>query len=42
MEHTQNRAIAHKIALDHFKEFGNNYYPALIKMEHQLAMRKKK
>jgi hypothetical protein len=42
MEHTQNRAIAHKIALDHFKEFGNAYYPALIKMEHQLSMRKKK
>jgi len=35
-EHTKNPRVARKIALDHFKEFGNAYYPALIKMEKKL------
>lgn len=41
MEHTKNRAVARKIACDHYKEFGARYYPALIKMEAKLARGKK-
>ena len=37
MEHTKNPAIARKIACDHVKEYGNKYYPALIKMEKRLS-----
>jgi len=42
MEHTTNRAMARKIALDHFKEFGNAYYPALLAMEHKLALQQRR
>lgn len=40
MEHTKNPRYAKKIALDHFKEYGNAYYPALIRMEKKLKRRK--
>jgi len=40
LEHTKSRAVAKKIACDHFKEFGNAYYPALIRMENRLRRRK--
>lgn len=36
MEHTKNRNFAKKIACDHVKELGKEYYPALIKMERRL------
>ena len=36
MEHTTNRFIARKIAMDHLKEYGCKYYPALKKMESKL------
>lgn len=41
-EHTKSNKKARKIALDHFKEFGNAYYPALIKMEKRLKKRQRK
>jgi hypothetical protein len=36
MEHTDNRIEAKRIACDHIKEFGEDYYPELIKMERKL------
>ena len=36
MEHTKNPDIAKKIVKDHLREFGKEYYPALIKMEKRL------
>jgi len=32
-EHTKDREIAKKIVNDHLREFGCDYYPALIRME---------
>jgi len=40
LEHTSSRKKARKIACDHYKEFGNAYYPALIKMESKLRRKK--
>jgi len=38
MEHTTNKAIARKIAIDHLKEFcGKPYYSELLKMEKKWA-----
>lgn len=36
LEHTKDRKFAKKIAKDHIKEFGCNYYPELIKIEKKL------
>ena len=38
-EHTKSNEKAKKIVEDHLKEFGCNYYPALIKMEKKLKRR---
>jgi hypothetical protein len=35
-EHTNSNKKAEKIVNDHLKEFGCDYYPALIKMEKKL------
>ena len=37
MEHTKSVKKAEKIALDHLKEFGDDYYKGLIKLESRLA-----
>lgn len=42
LEHTKNKNFAAKIASDHLKEFGPQYYVGLIKLEKQLAKRKQK
>ena len=36
LEHTKSMKFAKKIAEDHIKEFGCNYYPELIKLERRL------
>lgn len=35
-EHTTSNKMARKIAEDHVKEFGCDYYPELLKMERKL------
>lgn len=40
-EHTKNPLLARKIARDHLKEFGNRYYPSLLKMERGLRRKKR-
>ena len=40
MEHTPNRELAKKIAMDHITEFGAGYYPSLSKMESALKQKK--
>jgi hypothetical protein len=42
MEHTSSKVKARKIAGDHLKEFGNNYYVELIKMEKKLAKQQRR
>jgi len=41
-EHTCDKEAAERISLDHIAEFGIGYYPALEKMENQLAKELKK
>ena len=36
LEHTSDRKVARKIAKDHLREFGCDYYPELIKLEKKL------
>jgi len=40
LEHTKSMRVARKIASDHVKEFGREYYPALLKMERKLSLKK--
>jgi len=42
MEHTNNKCAAMWIAIDHIREHGPAYYPALIKMEKRLSSRRKR
>jgi len=42
MEHTKSRKMAKKIVGDHIKEYGCEYYPALIKMKSNLTKRRKR
>jgi hypothetical protein len=42
MEHTSNSKTARRIMSDHYAEFGEKYYPALIKMEEKLEKENKK